>query len=663
MLIGADYYPEHWDRTDWEPHAALMAQGGFKIVRMAEFAWSKMEPREGRYDFGWLDEALGVLRKHNILAILGTPTAVPPPWMVKKNPEILPVDQDGVRKEAGGRRHYCFSIPVYREFSRRIVTALAGHYADHPSVIGWQIDNEIGGPKCWCPSCERSFRDWLKERYQTLENLNRAWGTIFWGQEFSDWEEIPLPRPRHASHGPGIRLDHQRFHSSLVVGYHDMQVDVIRKLSPGKKITHNCMGFYNEVDYGELAKKLDFVSFDFYPGNVWGSGKSQGAPLDYTRSLKHKPWWVMEQRAGLTGWLDIFQSGDRPGQLRLWTYQAVAHGADAVVYFRWRTSRFGAEQYWHGILDHHGQPGRRYQELSRVGREFAALGDRLEGAEVAAPIGIMVNPDARWAMEIQRGNPAFNYIAHVGLYHQAFAANHIGVEFYQTTDDLSRCRILIAPALFVCDEKQAARLTDYVQNGGTLVLTFRSGVKDENNVVINDRLPGLLQHLTGCTVEEYDALVSGETVGVEMLPPLPRSPGRASIWCDQLRLTGARALLRYSEGPFAGSPAATLNRYGKGQVIYVGFHGDRTFYGALTKWLLSQHGLKSPVAPSDTIEITERVKGKERFLFVLNHSAEKQKLALPARTNYRDLLTGQKSRRTVSLRPYDVKILAPVQIS
>ena len=339
MLIGADYYPEHWDRSDWEPHAKLMAEGGFKIVRLAEFAWSRMEPREGRFDFSWLDDALGVLRKHNIQAILGTPTAVPPPWTVRKHPEILPVNQDGNRKEAGGRRHYCFSAPVFREYTRRIVTAMAQHYADHPSVLAWQTDNEIGGPRCWCESCAKAFRGWLKTRYESLQNLNASWGTVFWGQEYSDWDEIPLPRPRHASHSPSILLDHQRFHSDLVVEYHDSQVEILRKLSPAKRITHNCMGFYNSVEYGDLTKKLDFVSFDFYPGNVWGSGKSQGAPLDYTRSLKHKPWWVMEQRAGLTGWLDIFQSGDEPGQLRLWTYQAVAHGADAVVYFRWRTCR------------------------------------------------------------------------------------------------------------------------------------------------------------------------------------------------------------------------------------------------------------------------------------------------------------------------------------
>ncbi len=670
MLIGVDYYPEHWERSDWEPHAKLMADGGFKIVRVAEFAWSKMESREGRYDFGWLDDAIRVLRTHNIQVILSTPTATPPPWLVTQHPETLAMNQDGVRMEAGGRRHYCFSSPKYRELSRRIVTAMAQHYADHPAVVGWQIDNEIGGPHCWCDTCAKAFREWLKTRHGTLENLNKVWGTIFWGQEYFDWNEIPLPRHKHASHSPSIRLDHQRFHSDQVVSYHDMQVEILRKLCPGKWITHNFMGFYDQVDYFTLAKRLDFVSLDYYPGSKplsfpehseYRNGKQLSESHDYTRSLKHKPWWIMEQRSGLTGWLDVFQSGDKPGQLRLWTYQTVAHGADAVIYFRWRTSRYGIEQYWHGVLDHHGQPGRRYQELTRVAREFAALGDRLEGSAYTAPVGILINPEARWAMSIQKGNPHFNYLGHSGQYHQAFAYHHVGVEYYQPSDDLSMCKILVAPALFLCDDRLAAKLTDYVQSGGTLVVTFRSGVKDVHNVVVNDRLPGALKHLTGCIVEEYDSLVYQETCRVETQAPLPKRSVKASIWCDQLRLAGAKAIARYREGLFKDSPAAAINRYGMGRVVYVGFQGDRVFYATLVKWLLSQHKLLPSIAPSEHVEITERVKGKDRFLFVLNHAGSQQKITLPAKARYRDLLTGRKTPRVVTLAPYDVKILTTIQ--
>jgi len=658
MDIGVDYYPEHWDRADWEPHAKLMAEAGIRVVRLAEFAWSRMEPKESRYEFGWLDDAIAVLRAQNIRVILGTPTATPPPWLAAKHPAILSVTKEGRPLEPGGRRHYCYTSPVYREYSRKIVTAMAGHYAEHPSVVGWQTDNEIGGPMCWCDACAGAFQDWLKAKYGTLEKLNAAWGTVFWSQEWSDWSQIPLPR--HTMHGPSILLDRQRFHSAQVLSYHQMQVDLLKRICSKHFVTHNCMGFYDEVDYWALAKQLDRVALDFYPGNKWGQGKFNSAGHDYTRSLKHAPWMVMEQRSGLTGWLEMFNSGDQPGQLRLWTWQTVAHGADAVVYFRWRTSRFGAEQYWHGVLDHHGVPGRRYREVARVGKEFAALGDRITGAEYTAPVGIVIDPDSRWALEIQKGSPVFSFLGHANAYHRAFTALNAGVEYYHPADDFAKARILVVPSPFLCDEALAGKLTAFAEAGGTVVVTFRSGVKDAANVVVTDRLPGVLKLLTGCIVEEYDALMENESFPVDLVAPLPKKPAKAAVWCDQLRLAGAKPLAKYGDGPFKGTPAATINRVGKGTVLYVGFQGDPAFYGILAKYLLHAHGLDSRFAPSDTVEITERVKGKERFVFVLNHGAGEAKVKLPARTAWRDLLTGQKTGRALNLAPYDVRILTPV---
>ena len=658
MDIGVDYYPEHWDRTDWEPHAKLMAEAGFRVVRLGEFAWSKMEPKEGRWEFGWLDDAIAVLRAQNIRVILGTPTATPPPWLATRHPEILSVGKDGRALEPGGRRHYCYTSPLYREYSRKIVTSMAGRYAEHPAVIGWQTDNEIGGPVCWCDACAKAFQDWLKAKYGTLEALNQAWGTIFWGQEWSDWTQIPLPR-RHG-HGPSLLLDFQRFHSGQVLSYHQLQVDLLRKICPRHFVTHNCMGFYDEVDYWALTKSLDRVALDFYPGNLWGQGKFNCAGHDYTRSLKHMPWMVMEQRSGLTGWYDMFNSGDRPGQLRLWTYQTVAHGADAVIYFRWRTSRFGGEQYWHGVLDHHGVPGRRYRELARVGAEFAALGEKLTGAGYVAPVGILLDPESRWALEIQKGHPKFDCLAHANMYHRAFTALHAGVEYWHPADDFSPAKVLVVPTPFLADEALAKKLAAFAEAGGVVVLTFRSGVKDAYNVVVNDRLPGVLRHLAGCMVEEYDALVNAEAYDVACLPPLGGRKAKASVWTDALTLAGAKPLARYSQGPFKGLPAAMLHRLGKGVVVYVGFQADAAFYVSLAKWCLKTRGVEPAFAPSDTVEITERVKGNERFVFVLNHGDAPEKIRMPAGKPWRDLLTGQKTGRTLTLAPYDVRILTPI---
>ncbi len=661
MKIGVDYYPEHWDRKELEPHAKLMAEAGFNLVRLAEFAWHQLEPHEGRIEFGWLDDAIASLRKHDIKVILGTPTAAPPPWLVFKYPDALNVDPNGGRAQAGGRRHYCYTSPRYRELSRRIVTAMAQHYSDHPSVVGWQTDNEIGGPKCWCGQCEAAFRAWLKERYSSLDDLNRSWGTFFWGQIYNDWEEIPLPKPRVASHSPAIRLEHSRFHSAQVISYHDQQVEILRRLCPRHFITHNCMGFYDEVDYFELGKNLDLIAWDNYPGNKWGSGNRTAAAADYMRSLKHKPFMVMEQRAGLTGWLEIYQSGDSPGQLRLWSYQAVAHGADSLLYFRWRTCRFGTEQYWHGVLDHHGRPGRRYQELARVGREFAALGDSIVGAQYEAPIGILMDPDSRWALEIQKGNPAFDYLRVAGEYHAAFSYFHLGVEYYHPKDDFGIARILIAPALFLADESIAARLEEYVRAGGLLVLTFRSGAKDRYGAIVNDRLPGLLAPIAGAYVEEYDCPVDNETFGIETSAPMPKRKFRAGVWCDQLRLNGARAIARYTDGPFKGSPAAAVNGHGRGQAVLVGFMGDRGFHRHLAEWLLKQRDLKTGISPGESVEVTLRVKGRDLFYFVLNHAGTAQRVSMPPGATYRNLLTGRKHGRGISLAPFDVMLLSPVK--
>jgi beta-galactosidase len=421
------------------------------------------------------------------------------------------------------------------------------------------------------------------------------------------------------------------------------------------------MSFYDEVDYFTLAQPLDVMSFDFYPGTNWGEGKFGCGPQDYIRSLKHKPWWVMEQRSGLTGWTEMFNSGDQPGQLRLWSWQAVAHGADAVVYFRWRTSRFGIEQYWHGILDHHGQPGRRFREVARVAKEFSVVGEKTTGAEYTAPAGILISPESRWALDIQKGSPSFSYLAHANGYHRAFHEQHVGVEYYQPSDDFSKAKVLVAPSVFLCNAALAAKLTAYVEAGGTLITTLRTGVKDDANVVTTDRLPGALKALTGCIVEEYDAYINKESYPVESVAPLPKKPGQATVWADQLKLTTAKPLARYAAGPFKGSPAASIHTVGKGTVIYVGFVGDEAFNRNLIRWVLGRLDLVSPFPPSNEIEITERVKGANRYLFVLNHAGAPQKLPLKGRTGYRDLITGKKTGRVLTLPPYDVRILAPIQ--
>jgi beta-galactosidase len=386
FYFGAAYYPEHWEPDRWEHDACLMQAAGFNIVRLAEFAWAKMEPREGKFDFGWLDRAIEILSAHGIQVVLGTPTASPPPWLMAKRADLFLVEQNGVRQTYGLRREYCPSHPLYREHTAQIVHRMAEHFKDNPAVIGWQIDNEMG-ERCYCDICRAEFQRWLQKRYGTLDALNERWGTVFWSQIYSDWSQIPVPLSTAHSHNPGLALDYRRFISDTYCDYQKLQSDIIRHYCQNHFVTHNLMGFgFGQLNYYDLAADLDHVSWDIYNRHQWDM-RAEVDPAraalsgDAMRGLKKQNYWVMEQQSGGGGWEHVAVP-PKPGELRLWTYQSITHGADAIVYFRWRTARVGTEQNWQGILEHHGSPGRRYAEVCQVGRELKKISTTIMGAQL-----------------------------------------------------------------------------------------------------------------------------------------------------------------------------------------------------------------------------------------------------------------------------------------
>ncbi len=412
---GADYYPEHWPEERWSEDAQLMAEAGFNIVRMAEFAWSRLEPQDSIFDFTWLDRAIAILSSQGIQTVLGTPTASPPPWVMATDPTLYRILPDGKPLYYGNRREYCPNHPIYWQHTRRIVEKMATHYAGNPHVVAWQIDNEFGDP-CYCPVCRRGFQVWLKQRYDTLDELNEKWGTVFWSHVYTDWKQIPVPY-EHISHNPGLALDFKRFASDSYVRFQQMQIEILHKHCE-QPITHNFMGFgYNKINYYDLAEPLEFVSWDNYLRVFWDVraeiDPSQSAlGHDTMRGLKKKSFWVMEQQAGPTGW-EIIGDTPKPGELRLWVYQAIAHGADGMLYFRWRTCRYGTEQYWHGVLDHHGIPGRRYREIAQVGEELARVGKRILDSEMLSQVAIMQSYDTRFGFQTQPNNSQLGYEAHI----------------------------------------------------------------------------------------------------------------------------------------------------------------------------------------------------------------------------------------------------------
>jgi beta-galactosidase len=659
--FGIDYYPEQWPEERWPVDACLMAEAGFTVVRLAEFAWSMMEPVEGRFDFEWLDRAIAILQTRDIKVVLGTPTASPPPWLMSKSPDLFRTRVDGLRVTFGNRREYCPNQPLYHEHTRRIVTKMAEHYANHPAIIGWQIDNEFG-ERCYCPTCGQKFQTWLHDRYKDIHELNRKWGTTFWSHVYNDWSEIPLPLALGGSPNPGLALDFYRFCSDSYVAYQQIQIDILHALSPGRFVTHNLMGFgYEQLNYIDLSRNLDIVALDSYPRSQWSIGdgvNSSRLALNHAtiRGLKSKPFWMMEQQAGPGGW-EMLSMMPRPGELRLWAYQSIAHGADAIVFFRWRSARFGTEQYWHGLLDHDAHVSRRYEEIKNMGGEIKKTGDQIVGSQVQSQVAMLLSYDSRFAFQIQPNNPFFSYYDHFHQVYRAFFKRHVSVDITAPQADLSIYKLVIAPAFYLISQADALALQHYVQAGGILVVTQRTGVKDETNAVVNQRLPGLLAEMCGVEVKEYDSLNNNLENAVEfVIPELIGKPNlRCGVLCDILHPTSATIVARYTHDYYAGEPAITINQYGKGQAVYIGAVGKEELYDLLAGWLLAKSGLKPILAAPDGIEVTERWKDGKRLLFVLNHHVDSMEITLDS--PFFDLLSSKSLSGDVSIPPREVLIL------
>lgn len=659
--FGVDYYPEQWPEERWPEDARLMKETGFNIVRLAEFSWAKLEPEDGRFDFDWLDRAIDTLQEQGLSVILGTPTASPPPWLVRGHPEVLRVRSDGLRVPYGFRRMNCPTSSIYREYGRRITSELAAHFGEHPALVGWQIDNEFG-ERCYCPVCQADFQAWLRRRYGSLGKLNQSWGTVFWSHIYRDWEEIPLPLDTLGGPpNPGLALDYRRFVSDAYVSFEQEQIELLRAKSPGRFVTHNLMGFtYDGLNYFDLAGPLDFVSWDNYPSGFWEGKGYQPAvsALNHAamHGLKQKNFWVMEQQAGPSGW-ETLSPAPLPGQLRLWAYQSIAHGADGILFFRWRTARYGAEQYWHGLLEHDGRAGRRYAEAKRMGLELVRIGGKLEGSTVRSQVAMLQSYDTRFAFQVQPNAPGFSYEAHLYTLYKALWERQVPVDVVSPQADLSPYKLVIAPALHVLTGEMVERLERYVASGGTLLVTPRTGVKDAANAVVDLPLPGLLAGLCGTIVEEYDTLPAGSDQSIVFgRGSLEGRSLPAKIWCDVLLPSSAATVATYQKGDYAGKPAVTANAYGSGQAVYVGTLGDEDFYGPLLDWLLPLISVQPLMQVPPGVEVTERWQGDEPVRFVLNHTPQSQSVTFDQ--PFLNLLNGEQVKGQVSLAPFDVLVLA-----
>jgi beta-galactosidase len=660
MYFGAAYYPEHWSEERWETDVKMMKEAGFNIVRLGEFSWSKIERYEGSYDFAWLDKIIQMLGAGGIEVILGTPTAAPPKWLMDKYPDIYMVDSKGIVRGFGSRRHYCYNNSNYKKYAGAIVEKMADHYADNKYVIAWQTDNEFGNANttlCYCDHCKKEFQSWLRDKYNHIDNLNTSWGTVFWSQTYNNWDEIIVPRQTSDYlHNPGTVLDFKRFSSDSAVKFQKIQVDLLKSLAPAQKITHNMMGLFNQIDYYKLATELDIVSLDNYPNMAPDlNNRAQWSALnnDVTRGIKGGNYWVTEQQSGIPGG-DILFSTPKPGELRKWTYQSIAHGGNGIMYFRWRSCLFGAEEYWHGILSHDGKVNRRYNEVQAVGAELSRISSLLDNTEVRAKVAILRSYDNEWVFEIQPQIRDYSCTEHMEKYYRYFYENNIPVDIISPDSDYSSYRLIIIPNLIISSDATVKKIYNYVNNGGSIVMDFRTGVKEWDNRVCEMTLPGKYSELLGIEISDYGIIPRGETTGIRLEDSFDTYYGR--LWYDVIGLKGAIQLGFYTEDYFEGTPAITVNDFGDGKAFYIGTEADVELMDRFMNQICTQHEIK-PLLGITTkgIEIIKRSGKSREYFFVINHNMKSQFIKLDKA--YKEILSGDVADGCFEIKENDLIIL------
>jgi beta-galactosidase len=668
LLLGVDYYPDQTPESLWEEDARMMADFGITNVRIAEFAWALMEPSEGKFDFAWLKRSVDILHNHNIAVILGTPSAAPPPWLTVTYPEVVEVDAQGLPLHPGGRRFTCPTNKTYRRLSLAVASEMARTFADAPGVVGWQIDNELtlsGSPRCYCNFCRAGFQDWLRAKYGKLETLNQAWGTVFWSQTYTDFAQIPLPLSSGGDPNPGLALDYNRYQSYANVSFLEEQLTMLRKVCPHHFVTTNNVGLVDFINQRDLYAKLDFVAFDNYPGfikmHMHQQSKSENVSWDPVltstalshdigRSLQRRPFVIMEEQSGKAG-QRMFSPQPEKGQLRLWTYQAVAHGAMGVNYFRWDTATFGAEEYWHGILNHDRSPSPGFDEIKQTIKELKALGSEVLESQYVADAALIFDYDSDWAEQIQPQHYQLTYMSQVTAWYGALSSSHTGIDVIVPGAELTPYKIVVAPLPYVLSEAQAQKIREFVRAGGTFVAGFRLGAKNEFSQIVRTPLPGLLRDVMGVTVEDDVPLYSGKP-GVKLLE-FNGTEGQCGVWADVLQPSYAQVLATYTNAPYAGKAAITRNSFGKGKAMYIGADLDRASLSRVLATAAKAAGAQ--LDGPDGVEMTVRQSGSKRWVFLMNPKSEAQKIKIEKPGT--DLLTGQARSGEIEVSPYGVQVL------
>ena len=650
LLLGTAWYPEQWPESRWEADLALMQKAGVHFVRVGEFAWSRMEPEEGRYDLDWLDRAVAAAAKHDIYTVLGTPTAAPPAWLTQKYPETLRTREDGRRDEHGNRAQGNWANPKYREMARKIAEQMAKRFGHNPNVLGWQIDNEYSEVS-YDPETRAQFQQWLKARYGTLDNLNARWTTSYWSETYTAWDQIPI----QIHYGnPGLLLSWMRFVSDTWRSYQKNQTEVIRPNCDARQfITTNTMGAYDGYDHYTVTQDLDLAAWDDYVGQGHLNPVLNGAGHDLARGFKQKNFWVMETQPGFVNWAPVNNSLDK-GEVRAMAWHDVGHGADAVSYWQWRSALNGQEQYHGNLVGPDGTPVPLYSEVSQIGEEFAKAGPVLAGTSPKSQIAILHSYDSRWAIQWQKHNRQYDPIEAIMSYYAPLRSIAQSIDIISPAASLTSYKLVVAPGLNVISDAVAKNLISYVQNGGHLVLGQRSGMKDDDNALQPERQPGPLVALLGGRVEQYYALT--EPVPIEG----HWGKGESRLWAELLSTKDAdtTVLMKYgkSNGWLDGQPAAITRKVGKGRITYIGAWLDSSTMTQAVKWMAEDSAIDTPLPDVPAgVEVYPRYGAHGVVYILINFAKETQTVNLPTPMN--DVLQGE-SKQSVELPTYGVAVLA-----
>ncbi len=653
LHLGAAYYPEHWPEDRWPEDVRLMKEAGFTVVRMGEFAWSTFEPAEGEFHFDWLDRAIDLLARNSIATVLGTPTAAPPAWLTQKYANTLAVDEHGQRYEHGRRCHYCVNSPDYHELTRRIVSKMAEHFGPDPHVIGWQYDNEFH-TVCYCNACRAAFQTYLHDKFENLDLLNQSWTTRYWSQTYSAWDQIPIPK---AGHNPGLMLAFQQFITHSYKKYQNLQADILRPhLKEGVWVTHNFMKWYPTYDHYELSADLDIVSWDWYVGSGHNEYTESGAAHDLVRGFKRRNFWLMETQPANVNWSTVNNQLDK-GECRAMAWHAVGHGADAVLYWQWRSALNGQEQYHGTLVDQSGQPRLFYTEAAQLGREFAVVSELLAGSEIKAKVAILHDYNSRWSLDWSRQHKDFDYVQHLIHYYVPFAARNIPVDIISPDQPLDGYRLVIAPGLAILNPERVQNLIKFVERSGTLILTIRSGMKDMHNSLLPMRQPGPLTEITNVEVEEYYPLdtpvaVKGKIIG----------NGVSRLWAERLRIIDKRTYTQHvahfgkHNGWLDDQLAISFNPYGMGGVYYVGAYLDDNAQAKMLEHIGSLLNIKPVMTTPPGVEACQRIapNGDKIFILINNQNSSKE-VTIP--WTAREHLRGGTGKGQLTLAPYGVAVV------